>query len=396
MLDYAGQRPDRGRLRILEAQDFAVSLRRLDWLLLFAVGALVAYGIWAIGGITRYDVAGDVDYYVVRQVIAAALGAVGLAVALLVPPGLVERHWRALYGATIALMVLVFAFGEVVRGSKRWIDVGPFQFQPSEFGKVFFVLGLAGFLAERARRIGELRTVAVAIGLAAGPILLVFTQPDLGTAMVYTAALAAVLFVAGTRWFHLAAVALIGALVVVGVLWLLPAAGVEVLKPYQTARLTGFTNPGRDPSGLTYNVTQSITAIGSGGLSGRGVTEASQTRLDYLPEHATDFVFASFAEQRGFFGAAILLLLYLLVVWRGLRVVTVASSFFAAIVAGGIVFAFLFQVFVNAGMTMGLAPVTGIPLPFVTVGGSSMVANLIAIGVLQSIHARGRLETARR
>jgi len=396
MLDYAGQRPDRGRLRILEAQDFAVSLRRLDWLLLFAVGALVAYGIWAIGGITRYDVAGDVDYYVVRQVIAAALGAVGLAVALLVPPGLVERHWRALYGATIALMVLVFAFGEVVRGSKRWIDVGPFQFQPSEFGKVFFVLALAGFLAERARRIGELRTVAVAIGLAAGPILLVFTQPDLGTAMVYTAALAAVLFVAGTRWFHLAAVTMIGALVVVGVLWLLPAAGVEVLKPYQTARLTGFTNPGRDPSGLTYNVTQSITAIGSGGLSGRGVREASQTRLDYLPEHATDFVFASFAEQRGFFGAAILLLLYLLVVWRGLRVVTVASSFFAAIVAGGIVFAFLFQVFVNAGMTMGLAPVTGIPLPFVTVGGSSMVANLIAIGVLQSIHARGRLETARR
>ena len=396
MLDYAGQRPDRGRLRILEAQDFAVSLRRLDWLLLFAVGALVAYGIWAIAGITRYDVAGDVDYYVVRQVIAAALGAVGLAVALLVPPGLVERHWRALYGATIALMVLVFAFGEVVRGSKRWIDVGPFQFQPSEFGKVFFVLALAGFLAERARRIGELRTVAVAIGLAAGPILLVFTQPDLGTAMVYTAALAAVLFVAGTRWFHLAAVTMIGALVVVGVLWLLPAAGVEVLKPYQTARLTGFTNPGRDPSGLTYNVTQSITAIGSGGLSGRGVREASQTRLDYLPEHATDFVFASFAEQRGFFGAAILLLLYLLVVWRGLRVVTVASSFFAAIVAGGIVFAFLFQVFVNAGMTMGLAPVTGIPLPFVTVGGSSMVANLIAIGVLQSIHARGRLETARR
>ena len=396
MLDHAGQRLDRGRLRILETQDFPASLRRLDWLLLFAVGALVAYGIWAIAGITRYDVAGDVDYYVVRQVIAAALGGVGLAAALLVPPGLVERHWRALYGATIALMVLVFAFGEVVRGSKRWIDVGPFQFQPSEFGKVFFVLGLAGFLAERARRIGELRTVAVAIGLAAGPILLVFTQPDLGTAMVYTAALAAVLFVAGTRWFHLAAVTMIGALVVVSVLWLLPAAGVEVLKPYQTARLTGFTNPGSDPSGITYNVTQSITAIGSGGLSGRGVREASQTRLDYLPEHATDFVFASFAEQRGFFGAAILLLLYLLVVWRGLRVVTVASSFFAAIVAGGIVFAFLFQVFVNAGMTMGLAPVTGIPLPFVTVGGSSMVANLIAIGVLQSIHARGRLETARR
>jgi rod shape determining protein RodA len=172
----------------------------------------------------------------------------------------------------------------------------------------------------------------------------------------------------------------------------LPSAGIAVLKPYQTARLTGFTNPDSDPGGLTYNVTQSRTAVGAGGLSGRGVEGASQTRLDYLPEHATDFVFASFAEQRGFVGTSILLLLYLLVVWRGLRVVTVAGDLYGAVVAGGIVFAFLFQVFVNVGMTMGIAPVTGIPLPFVTVGGSSMVANLMAVGVLQAIHARGRNE----
>ncbi len=174
-------------------------------------------------------------------------------------------------------------------------------------------------------------------------------------------------------------------------LWFLPAAGIEVLKPYQTARLTGFTNPDSDPGGLTYNVNQSITSVGAGGLSGRGVAGASQTRLAYLPEHATDFVFASYAEQRGFFGASMLLLLYLLVVWRGLRVVTVAGDLFGAVVAGGIVFAFLFQVFVNVGMTMGIAPVTGIPLPYVTVGGSSIVANLVAVGVLQAIHARGRL-----
>jgi rod shape determining protein RodA len=160
-------------------------------------------------------------------------------------------------------------------------------------------------------------------------------------------------------------------------------------------RITGFTNPSSDPSGATYNITQSKTAIGAGGTTGRGVSGASQTRLDYLPEHATDFVFASFAEQRGFLGVSILLLLYLLVVWRGLRVITVAGDLFSAIVAGGIVFAFLFQIFVNVGMTMGVAPVTGIPLPFVTVGGSSMVANLMAIGMLQSIHARGRPLTGR-
>jgi len=187
----------------------------------------------------------------------------------------------------------------------------------------------------------------------------------------------------------------VAALLVLGTLWWLPAAGVQVLKPYQTARLTGFTNPDSDPSGLTYNVDQSITSIGAGGISGRGVVGASQTRLDYLPEHATDFVFASFAEQRGFMGASVLLLLYLLVVWRGLRVITVSRDLYGAVVAGGIVFAFLFQVFINVGMTMGIAPVTGIPLPFVTVGGSSMVANLLAVGVLQAIHARGRLTGGR-
>ena len=222
-------------------------------------------------------------------------------------------------------------------------------------------------------------------------MILVFLQPDLGTALVYSAALAAVLLVAGVRWLHLAVLAARAPSWSPPCSGSSPQLGVEVLKPYQTARLTGFANPDVDPSGLTYNVTQSITAIGAGGLDGRGVREASQTRLDYLPEHATDFVFASFAEQRGFFGAAILLLLYLLVVWRGLRVITLAGDLYGAVVAAGIVFGFLFQVFVNVGMTMGIAPVTGIPLAFVSVGGSSMVANLVAIGLLQSIHARGQL-----
>ena len=372
--------------------DVGAVLRRLDWLLLLAVATLVGYGLWAIGGITRFDVLGDPDYFVRRQAIAAALGVAGMFVAILIPPSVYQRHWRFLYGATIGLMVFVFAFAEAVRGSKRWIDLGPFQFQPSEFGKLFFVLAIAGFLVERGRRVGEFGTVATAIALGLVPTVLVFLQPDLGTALVYGAALTAVLFLAGVRWLHLVLLGVGAVVLVTGVLWFLPAAGVQVLKPYQTARLTGFTNPDSDPGGLTYNVTQSRTAVGAGGLSGRGVEGASQTRLDYLPEHATDFVFASFAEQRGFVGTSILLLLYLLVVWRGLRVVTVAGDLYGAIVAGGIGFAFLFQVFINVGMTMGIAPVTGIPLPFVTVGGSSMVANLLAVGILQAIHVRGRAE----
>ena len=369
--------------------DFVGFLRRLDLVLLLGVSALVAYGLWAVSGITRFDVSGDPDVFVIRQGIAAGLGCVALMVAMVTPTELYRRHWRTIYGGTIALMLFVFVFAEAVRGSKRWIDVGAFQFQPSEFGKALFVLAIAGFLVERQHDLGRFRTVLAAIALGAGPMALVFVQPDLGTAMVYVAALGSALFVAGVRWTQFTVVLGLAATLVLSVLVALPSAGIELLRPYQTARLTGFTNPDADPSGLTYNVTQSITAVGAGGLDGRGVVEASQTRLDYLPEHATDFVFASFAEQRGFFGASILLLLYLLVVWRGLRVITVAGDLYGAIVASGIVFAFLFQVFVNVGMTMGIAPVTGIPLPFVTVGGSAMVANLFAIGLLQAIHARG-------
>jgi rod shape determining protein RodA len=178
---------------------------------------------------------------------------------------------------------------------------------------------------------------------------------------------------------------------VASVLWILPSAGISVLRDYQVERLTGFLNPDLDPSGATYNVTQSITAVGSGGLDGRGVAGATQTNMNYLPEHATDFIFSSLAEQRGFLGAALLLLLYALVVWRGVKTITIAPSLFTAIVAAAVVATFVFQIFVNVGMTIGMAPITGIPLPFVSYGGSSMVASLVMIGLLQAIHVRGRL-----
>ena len=366
-------------------------LKRLDWVLMAAAVALAAYGLWIVSGITRFDVPGDPNYYVTRQTFAAALGLIGLVAATLIPIDLARRHWRLVYGATLGLMILVFLAAETIRGSKRWIDLGVIQFQPSELGKVLFVLALAGFVVERQGRVNRWRTIVQAVGLGVVPILLVFLQPDLGTALVYGAALIAVLFFVGVRWRQLLVLLAVAAFAALSVVWLLPTAGVEVLKPYQSDRLTSFLDPDRDPGNLTWNVNQSMTAVGAGGLTGRGPDEASQTRLDYLPEHATDFAFASLAEQRGFVGSAILLLLYLLIVWRGLRVITVAGDLYGAVVAGGLVFALLFQVFVNVGMTMGVAPVTGIPLPFVTVGGSSLVTNLLLIGVLQGIHARGLL-----
>ncbi|MGB2951964.1 MAG: rod shape-determining protein RodA [Gaiellaceae bacterium] len=364
-------------------------LRGLDWVLLSAVGLLVAYGLWAIAGITQHDVPGNTHYYVVRQGVYAGIGGLGLLGLVFIDPEYYRRYKRGIYGGTLALMLFVLAAGTVTRGSKRWLDLGFFRFQPSEFGKLLFVLFLAGYLADRARKVSQPKTVLATIGFAAGPVVLVFLQPDVGTALVYSIALAGVLFVAGTRWTHLALLGTGAAVLAVLVLWALPAAGVNVLKPYQVQRLTSFTHPNSDPQSATYNVEQSKNAVGAGGFRGRGVAGATQTNLNFLPEHATDFVFASLAEERGFVGVSVLLLLYLLIVWRGLKVVAIARDPFSAIAAGGIVVAFLFQIFVNVGMTIGIAPITGIPLPLVSVGGSSMVANLLAIGVLEAIYVRG-------
>jgi len=371
--------------RELQAAGVADLVRRLDWLLMGALAAVTAYGLWAIDGITRNDAGGSA---LGHQVLFTVAGVIVFAVALFVDPDRYRRLWRPIYFGTLGIMVLVLAAGAATRGSKRWIDVGVFTFQPSEFGKVLLALALAGLVVERRHTIQSPLTPLAIIGYAIFPILLVFVQPDFGTALVYFAALTAVLFVAGVRWAHLAALAVVAVVAAAGVLWFLPAAGVNVLKPYQAHRITGFTHPDNDPRGATYNVRQSIISVGAGGLHRRGVSGATQTGLDYLPEHSTDFAFASLAEQRGFMGASILLLLYLLIVWRALKIVTSARDLYCAVVAGAIAFMFLFQVFVNSAMSMGAAPITGIPLPFVSVGGSSLITNFLALGILQSIHMR--------
>jgi rod shape determining protein RodA len=387
-VEYASRAHLRGGRR--EAVDVTAFLRRLDWLLLGAVAALVAYGLWAIAGITHHDVTGNPDYYVVRQGVFVAVGVVAFLAALVIDPDWYRRRWRLIFGGTAFVIAIVFVAGPVTRGSKRWLDLGFFRFQPSEFGKLLFVLALAGFVTERTKRLGEWRTSAQIVGLACVPIVLVLLEPDVGTTLVYAAALSAILFVAGVRWLHLGALAFGVVFLITLVLWIAPAAGLHIIPKYQEQRLTAFFHPSAAPGSATYNLVQSKNAVGAGQFHGRGPNGATQTTLHFLPEHATDFVFASLAEERGFVGASILLALYLLVVWRGIRIVAVARDAFSAIVAGGIVFALMFQIFVNVGMTMGIAPITGIPLPFMSVGGSAMIANLAAMGVLLSIHARAR------
>ncbi|MGH3008420.1 MAG: rod shape-determining protein RodA [Gaiellaceae bacterium] len=394
MLEYAGSH--RAGLRQREAPHLLAVVRSLDWILLVSVAALVVVGLWGVAGVTKFAVPNDPTYYLNRQILYAVVGSVVLVAAALVDPDIYRRYWRIIFGGTAGLIAIVFLAGHAANGSTRWISLGFFTFQPSEFGKLLVVLALAGLIAERQRSVGEWGTTLKVIAFGAVPVVLVFIQPDLGTALVYLAALAAMLFVAGAPWRHLATLATIAVLLIVGVLWVGPGVGVNFLKGYQQQRLTCFTHPTTCPVAQRYNLEQSKAAIGSGQIRGRGPNGATQVRFSFLPASDTDFVFAGYAEQRGFVGAVILLALYLLVLWRGLRVVTVARDLFSAVVAGGIVAALLFQMFVNVGMTMGIAPITGIPLPFVSVGGSSMISNLAAMGVLLAIHARGRASRRRR
>ena len=394
MVQYIGTAASARRRRrpssLGRAQDSSL-LARLDWTLLLASAALVGYGLWAIGGITKHSVTGDPNYYLSRQFVFVAVGAVAMVAIIAIDPEVYRRSMRGVYIVLLGGLAIVLLAGSVSRHSRRWIDVSFFRFQPSEFGKMLLVLFVAALLADRLNRIDDLRTPLLAVAFSVPPVLLVFAQPDLGSALVYAAGVAACLFVGGIRWSHLAILAGTAVFVAVAVLWLLPAAGMPLLKDYQVKRLTGFLSPSNDPRGDTYNIDQAKIAVGSGGATGRGTSNSSQTNLDYLPESQTDFAFAAFAEQRGFLGVAGLLLLYLLVVWRGLKIVTIARDGFSAIAAAGVVFAFVFQIFVNVGMTIGLAPVTGITLPFVSVGGSSLIASMAMIGLLQAIHARGRL-----
>jgi rod shape determining protein RodA len=363
---------------------------RIDPLLLLATLGLVACSLYTIWTATQDDIPGSPYHYVTRQAVY-----VGVGVAMVL--GLTRFDYSrlrelkfGLYGAMVASILLVFAVASATRGSKRWIDLPFFKFQPSELGKVLLVAALAAFVLDRSRRLSERDTTSRIVLLALVPAMLVVAQPDLGTGLVYIVIAAAILFAAGTRWTHFAALGALAATAIALVLIAAPAVGVEVLKPYQVDRLTAFLNPSEDPREQGYQLNQSITAIGSGQKLGRGTEEATQTKLDFLPEHHTDFVFAVVGEEFGFVGAAIVLSLYALLIWRALRIMTMSKNLYGTLLAAGITAMFMFQVFVNVGMTVGIMPITGVPLPLMSYGGSSVIVTLLALGLLQSVHVQAR------
>ena len=366
-------------------------LRHLDHLMLATAVAISAFGLWIIENATANDIPGNPRYYFNRELAYVVAGTAGMLILAAIPPSVFRRYQWWLYGFVLATTAAVLAVGSTVQGGQRWINLGAFQFQPSEFGKLLLILGLSGLLVRYRGSVSENKLTLMALGYMAVPALLVFLEPDFGTALVYSAITLGILFVHGAPWRHFVWLGLAGVVVLALVFSILPAAGVQVLQPYQKDRLTSFLHPDRvDTQGDGYHLTQSQIAIGNGGVTGRGVEGATQTRLDYLPEHATDFVFSVVGEERGFVGAAWLLALYMLLIWRGLKLITYSRSTYGGLVAAGVVSMLMFQIFINIGMTIGIAPITGIPLPFMSYGGSHTITNLLAIGVLQSIHVHAQ------
>ncbi len=370
--------------------DLRSYLRHVDYLLLATAAILTGYGVTVVFFATRNDPLPRPTYYSDYQLVYGLAGYV-LLVALSIVDYERFRRWQwPLYAFAILSILAVFALGPVTRGSRRWLVLPFFRFQPSELALVIVTVALSAFLLDRLHLLGTRRITLMAIAYVALPALLVFAQPDFGTTMVFVCLCIAVLFFYGTPWTHFAALAGALALALVGVFALLPALGVQLVKSYQMERLTVFLNPGHDPSGSGYNLAQSIIAIGSGGLHGRG-NLATQTTLDFLPEHHTDFIFAVVSERYGFVGAALLLALFAVLVWRALRIATISRDLYGSMIAGAIAAMFLFEIFVNVGMTLGIMPITGIPLPFISYGGAALITNLMLVGLLESIHIRGRI-----
>jgi len=360
----------------------------LDWIMLLAVALISGLSIFIVGEATRNDVPGDPGFYVNRQILFIAVGTVLMVVATRLNLDKLARWAWGLWGGLLGSLAVVFVVGTAVKGSNRWIDIGPFNLQPSEIGKVLLAIILAGIAIERMEDVGSARFTLFLFGVAAVPAAVVFLQPDLGTSLVYFAVLGAVLFLAGVPWSHFAVAGSVLAILILGVLWILPSAGVHVLQDYQVERLTAFIGAQRDSSDAGYQLDQSKTAIGSGGALGKGPDGATQANGDFIPEHHTDFIFAVTSEMFGFAGGGLLILLFALVIWRGLRTMARASSQVDMLVAGGIVAMIGFQVFVNIGMTVGIMPITGIPLPLMSYGGSHTISTMVAIGLLLGIYQR--------
>lgn len=367
--------------------------RHVDLLLVLASLAIAGFGCLMVFTATRgpLQVAGlNPDLYVKKQLIFVGLGTVLMVVVAAIDYRKYQDWAVLFYGGTIVLLLAVFVVGHKSRGSQAWFQFGHYQLEPSEVAKIGLIIALASYCASHKGSLTA-RSLITALVMAAVPFVLIYKQPDLGTALVLLAILGAILLMGGTKGRHLAVLGLVAVLAVVGVVEL------GVLKTYQKQRLTSFLHaPNRpNPQMLQtiagageYAVAESKLAISDGGIKGTGIGKGSQTNLAYVPEQRTDFIFSAVGEQVGLIGSAVLLGLFMIVVWRTWRTASTARDLTGTLLCVGVLAMMVFQVFENVGMTMGIMPVAGIPLPFMSYGGSAMMSSFAAIGLVLNVHMR--------
>ncbi|MBI5284130.1 MAG: rod shape-determining protein RodA [Chloroflexi bacterium] len=361
--------------------------REFDFVLLLAAVGLTVYGAMLIysGSLTTYGSPGQaLSHPVSRQIAFAAAGLAAMVVLSRIDYRLFGPLSLALYVASIAALLFVLAVGASAYGSRRWIEVGGTQIQPSEIAKVCTVIMLAKYFSDNEEKMRSLRVFVVSMLIAGAPAVLVLLEPDLGSAIVFGVIWLAMVVIAGARPLHL-----LGVFAAAGAM---TPAFVLGIADYQRERLDIWRDPGKDPLGTGFNILQAETSIGSGRLFGKGFTHGTQTQLDYLRTQTTDYVFSVGAEELGFIGAMVLFGLFVLLLFRCVRVAGLADDAFGRLIAVGVMSFILFQVFINIGVNIRLVPVTGVPLPLVSQGGSSLITILASLGILQSVlgHRRKR------
>ena len=392
---------------------------KYDYLTLILILALVGVGAIAIYSATSVaDV--DTNNFFVRQILWAVLGTIVMITVSFIPLRVINRFTYWFYGSALFFLLLVYAVGKVGQGAERWLILGPIHIQPSEFAKLATVLAVSKFLSDKYADINRLKYFLISVGMILVPFILIARQPDLGTSLVFLALVIPVLFWAGLNWFSIFTILtplltmilsfnffsflflmltitivliLSGKkpIILVSVFLLNIVVGIitpflwDQLRPYQQQRILTFMSPEQDPKGAGYQIIQSQVAIGSGGIWGKGYMNGTQTHLRFLPAQHTDFIFSVIGEEFGFFGVSVILLIFMLLIIRLIAIASAIRQSFESMTVIGIATIILVHVIINIGMTIGMAPITGLPLPFLSYGGSSLMANLMMMGIVLNI-----------
>ena len=372
------------------------TLKKFDFTLFIVTILIITFGLIILSSATHATMTrgGDSLAYVKRQAASIFLGLITILILLKIDYSGMVKYANFIYVLNIVLLLAVLVIGDEQNGAKSWILLGPYNFQPSEFAKIAMIFTFAVYLANREGKLNKFTDLLPTFALFGVPMALIMKQPDLGTALVFIGIYFGMLFVAGARTRNIIILILTGALLVAGTLTVQIGFNLDgPLKKHQLERLVIFVDPYKDPRGAGYHVIQSQVSLGSGGLWGKGLYKGTQTQLNFLPEQKNDFIFSVVGEELGFAGSSLLLLLFFIFVHRGIKIAKSSKDMLGTLLATGFVSMIVFHLLVNIGMAGGIMPITGIPLPFFSYGGSSMLANMLGVGILMNVYARRQVLT---